>query len=84
MNSKTDLEKLKKNFDKNGFVTINNFFNKTKIKNLKKNLFNFIEKNEKNSKKKQIHYAKGSKKINSIHNLKWPYIKKLMVNKSFS
>ena len=52
MNSKTDLEKLKKNFDKNGFVTINNFFNKTKIKNLKKNLFNFIEKNEKNSKKK--------------------------------
>ncbi len=82
MNSKTDLEKLKKNFDKNGFVTINNFFNKTKIKNLKKNLFNFIEKNEKNSKKKQIHYAKGSKKINSIHNLKWPYIKKLRDNKN--
>ncbi len=75
------LIELKTSFDKNGFVVIRNFFSKTKTKKLKKDLFNFINKEKKILKKREIHFVKGSKQINSIHNLKWPYVKKLRDNK---
>ena len=76
------LIELKSSFDKNGFVIIRNFFSQSKTKKLKKNLFNFIEKEKKKLKKREIHFVKGSKQINSIHNLKWPYIKKLRDDKN--
>ena len=34
-------------------------------------------------KKREIHLAKKSDMINSIHNLKWPYVKKISRSKKY-
>ena len=39
-----NLEIIKKNFDKNGYITLKKFFKKNKIKSVKKNLFNYLDK----------------------------------------
>lgn len=80
MNNK-NLEKIKKNFDKKGYITLKKFFEKNKIKSVKKSLFNYLDKRKFNLKKRELHLAKNSKAINSVHNLNWPYIKKFKKDK---
>ena len=77
-----NLEKLKNHFDKNGFVTLKNFLTKKKTLRLKNDLFNYLLSNKRKFGKRERHFAKGSMDIlNSIHHLKWPYIKKIRANK---
>ncbi len=76
------LKNLKHNFDRDGYITINNFLDKSKVKKIKKNLFKFLGKKlKRNYKKREMHLANNSNLINSVHNLKWPFIKKFKKNK---
>ena len=75
------LEKIKNSFDTNGYITLRNFFEKKKIKSVKKNLFHFLNKQKLKLKKREIHFAKNSELINSVHHLKWPYVKKFRKNR---
>ncbi len=76
-----NLEKIKDSFDNDGYITLKNFFKKKQIKSVKKNLFYFLNKQKLKLKKREVHYAKNSKSINSVHHLKWPYVKKFKKNK---
>ena len=78
-NKKTDS--IKKDFEQKGFTVIKNFFPKKKINFIKKSLFEYVKKKQKYMKKREIHLAKKSDMINSIHNLKWPYVKKISRSK---
>lgn len=75
-----NLNKIKKDFKINGYVTLKNLFQKEQIKSVKKNLFNFLNKKKRNLKKRELHLAKNSDLINSVHHLKWPYINKFKKN----
>ncbi len=79
MNSK-DITKLKKSFDKDGYVLIKNFYSIPKINNIKKNLFKHLEKVKYRLKKRQIHFT-NSKLINSVHHLKWKKVDEIRNNK---
>ena len=79
--NKSYYSKIKKDFDSEGFVKISNFFEKKKIKYIKKNLLIYLEKKRKFLNKREIHYADDTKLINSVHNLDWPYIKRFRKNK---
>lgn len=68
-------------FNEQGFVKLKNFFPKNKIKKIKKDLLNFLKKKRSQDKKNFIHYTKNEKLINSVHNLKWPGLKKYQKNK---
>jgi len=76
-----NLEKIKNSFDINGYITLKNFFKKEKIISIKKNLFHFLNKKKSKLKKREINFVKNSESINSVHHLKWPYIKKFKKNK---
>ena len=56
-------------------------FSQRKNKFYKKSLFEYVKKKQKYMKKREIHLAKKSDMINSIHNLKWPYVKKISRSK---
>ena len=71
---------LKKTFDENGYVTLRNFFNKKRIKSIRINLFKFLNKKKQKLKKRELHFAKDSDLINSVHHLKWPLVKKIKKN----
>lgn len=75
-----NLNKIKEDFKINGYVTLKNFFQKEQIKLVKKNLFNFLNKKKRNLKKRELHLAKNSDLINTVHHLKWPYINKFKKN----
>ncbi len=79
--NKNKLYKIKNSFDNDGYIYLKNFFDKDKIKSIRKNLFNFLNKEKNSLKKREIHFANNTKLINSVHNLKWPYIKKFRNNK---
>ena len=81
METNLNLKKIKYNFDNNGFIVLRNFFGKKKTLSMKKNLFSFLNQKKSRLKKREMHFAKNSKLINSIHHLKWPYIKKMKKNK---
>ena len=73
---------LKKKFDDNGYVTLKGFISHNEARKIKKNLFIFLKKKfKKKFKKREMHFANNSKMINSVHNLKWPFIKKFKKNK---
>lgn len=72
---------LKKKYNLYGFIKIKNFFLPTDVKKIKKNLFLFLKKEKKKYNKKNLHFANNTDLINSVHNLKWPYIKKIQSNK---
>ena len=73
---------IKNNFETNGYVTLKGFMSPIEAKKIKKNLFLFLKKKiKKKSKKREMHFANNSKLINSVHNLKWPFIKKFKKNK---
>ncbi len=73
---------IKNNFETNGYVTLKSFIKPVEAKKIKKNLFSFLKnKIKKKSKKREMHFADNSKLINSVHNLKWPFIKKFKKNK---
>ena len=74
------LNEIRKSFKVNGYVTLKNFFQKEQIKFVKKSLFNFLNKKKRNLKKRELHLAKNSDLINSVHHLKWPYINKFKKN----
>ena len=69
------INNIRKSFEENGYVTLKNF-SKKQIQTVKKNLFRFLDKSKKNYRKRELHFAKNSDLINSVHHLKWPYIKK--------
>ena len=77
LNKKTILKK----FNEQGFIKLKNFFSKNETVKIKKNLFDFLKKKKNKIKKNYIHYAKNQKLINSVHNLKWPGLKKYQRNK---
>lgn len=81
MVTEKEIKKIKFDFDKNGFVVLKKFFVKKKTINLKKKLFTFLNKKNLKFNKREMHFAKNSKKINSVHHLKWPYIKNFKNNK---
>ena len=72
METNLNLKKIKYNFDNNGFIVLKNFFGKKKTLSMKKNLFSFLNQKKSRLKKREMHFAKNSKLINSIHHLKWP------------
>lgn len=76
-----NLKRKKILYDINGYVVLKNFFSKIKMKNLKENLFNYLSEKKNSFKKREIHLTKNLGIINSVHNLKWPYLKKLQKNK---
>ena len=76
-----NLKKIKSNFTENGYVVLNNFFKRKRMQLIKKNLFNYLNKKKLKLKKREIHFANDSNLINSIHHLKWPYIKKFKKDK---
>ena len=64
-------------FKKNGFVKVSNFLDKKKIKSIREDLDDFLEKYRNRLDKRQINLTKN-KKINSIHDLsKWKWITKI-------
>ena len=70
-------EILQNNFDKNGYVVVKNFLPNKDIKDVKTSLHNYIKKNFKKLKGRDIAKIKNNS-ISSIHNLKkWQYVKKL-------
>ncbi len=75
------IEKIKDNYQKEGFVIINNVFPKKNIKLVKKKLFNFLRRKKASLGKRKIHFANNSKLINSVHHLNWSYVKKVRKNK---
>lgn len=75
------MNNLKNKYNLDGFVKIKKFMSKSEIKKIKKNLFNYLKKKNKNIKQNNLHYASNTNLINSVHNLKWPYIKKIQKNK---
>ena len=75
------LKEIKHNYDNDGFIVLRNFFDKKKTLFLKKKLFVFLNQKKSKLRKREMHFAKNSKLINSIHHLKWPYIKKIKKNK---
>lgn len=77
---KLSLDKLKSNFDTNGYVVIDKFFSQSKIKEIRKKILNYLDKNKKKLSQRKIHYAKNSKLINSAHHLKMPFINRLKKN----
>ena len=79
--NKNKLKKIKNSFDDDGYIYLKNIFNKNKIKSIKKNLFYFLDKKKTSLRKREIHYASNTKLINSVHHLKWPYIKIFRNNK---
>jgi len=79
--NKNKLQKIKNSFDDDGYIYLKNIFNKNKIKSIKKNLFYFLDKKKNSLRKREIHYASNTKLINSVHHLKWPYIKIFRNNK---
>ena len=72
---------IKKKYDEQGYVLIKNFFKKEYIKNVKMNLFEYLKKSKKIKSNRGMHFANNSELINSIHHLKWPYVKKFRKNK---
>lgn len=82
--NKNSLVDIKNKFDLKGYVILEKIFSKLKVKLIKKNLFNYLNKNQKKFNKKKIHFAKNSNQINSVHHLKWPYLKKLRKNKKIN
>tara|TARA_B100001564_G_scaffold358894_1_gene378855 strand:- start:1350 stop:2087 length:738 start_codon:yes stop_codon:yes gene_type:complete len=74
------INNIRKSFEENGYVTLKKFFQKKQIQTVKKNLFRFLDKSKKNYRKRELHFAKNSDLINSVHHLKWPYIKKFKKN----
>ena len=72
---------IKSEFKKNGYVVLKKIFDKDRVKNIKKKLFIYLNKKKKKLNKREIHFAKNTDIINSIHNLKWPYIKNIKNNK---
>ena len=81
MISKKKLKEIKFGYDNDGFVVVRKFFNKENTKKIKKKLFIFLNSKKSKLKKCEMHLAKNSKQINSIHHLNWPYINKLKKNK---
>ena len=57
------IEKIKDNYQKEGFVIINNVFPKKNIKLVKKKLFNFLRRKKASLGKRKIHFANNSKLI---------------------
>ena len=45
------------------------------------NLFEYLKKSKKIKSNRGMHFANNSELINSIHHLKWPYVKKFRKNK---
>lgn len=81
MKTNKEIYEIKKTFQKEGFVIINNVFPKKKIKLVKKRLFDFLKKKKASLGKRKIHFANNSKLINSVHHLNWGYVKKVRRNK---
>ena len=54
----------------------------TNAEKIKKKLFIFLNSKKSKLQKREMHLAKNSNHINSIHHLKWPYVNKLKKNKS--
>ena len=79
-----NIKIIKKNFEKYGYITIKKFFKKDKINSIKKDLFKFLNKQKFKLKKRELHLAKNTKTINSVHNLNWPHIKKFKKNKKIT
>ena len=75
-----ELDIIVNKFNNDGYVKIKIFFTKKYINKSKTNLQTYLEKQRLKFKKNSIHYAKKSKKINSVHNLKWSGIKKFQKN----
>lgn len=63
------IEKLIKKFNQKGFIILRNFMSQKKINQVKKDLFIYIKKNNKNFKLKEINHVDNNK-VNSLHNLK--------------
>jgi len=82
MITKKKLKEIKLGYDNDGYVVIRNFFNKENAEKIKKKLFIFLNSKKSKLQKREMHLAKNSKHINSIHHLKWPYVNKLKKNKS--
>ena len=67
-------QKFKTQYDQFGVIVVKKFFSKQEIINLKKKINNYIKKNKKKLRGKEINFIK--KKINSIHHFKDDYFKK--------
>ena len=77
LKSKINLRNIKKKFDSNGFVVIKNLFSLDEVNNIKQDLNQFILKQSKNLKNRDINFTKDNQ-INSIHNTKkWKLINKI-------
>lgn len=68
-----------KKFEKKGVVVIKNFFSKSEIRKLIKNLDTYISKNKNKLIGKDINYVNGE--VNSLHKIKGSYFNKLCNSK---
>ena len=64
-----NMEKMIKKFNQNGFIILRNFLTQKKINQVKKDLFIYLKKNNKNFTSKEINLVNKGK-VNSLHNLK--------------
>jgi len=75
-----NLNKLKKEYDENGYIVIRNFLDKTIIRKIKENLEEYINTNINSFSKRNINISnKGL--VNSVHNMeKWKWTKSIQKN----